>query len=463
MAAPKRIRIENVNPQPGPSNQVPKEIEKEIEKVPPKYKDLNSDCLLQIFTLLTKTNSMSIADYDEEVLDAFRDIFKTKFSQKIFDISNDPVFNETGESKTKKRIVEFGDEMTILNLTYLQKFRQYDNFIESAIIQHCRTLKVIRFENANCRAMIGISKPFEQIDKVEFVSSQFGALISNFSKWFPNATSLKLINQIRQTSEQRQLLERYHPKLEHFEIQNFKTPDYNKDVTEGNFNDKNLNNFIKFNPQLTSLKIIGDAKADMMDGITFDDFLLITIGKLENLKTLNISFDMTRVYFSIEIRCNTLKKLIINARDGRNAVTFPISFDSVDILIFSCLKIKREEIHEFFGRCKSVKKLFLATIGICTSENFVALSRLPRLEELQLAIRLQELYFLKECVGNFLESCKNLQKLTIFIMGKQENKEMIIEKMNDIAGLIRSTKWGTKVIVNIDQQGPTLVIFRNGS
>lgn len=454
-------RFGNENSQPGPSNEVPTTIE---DCVPTKLSDLNFDCLLKILMPLSKTDLMTIIVCSDNFLDAARYIFERKFSKEQFHVSNNPLFNEQGESQTIKYLRAFGDKIFSLHLEYDEDFRQFDQSIEWAIIENCRTsLKRITFVNAMGYAMIGITEPFEQIREVEFVGSEFGELIANFGKWFPTAHSLGLKRQIRQTSEQRQLIERHHPALRHFEIHNVMTPDINAQMIQGRINDHNLTTFIQLNPQLTSLSITCD-KTKHVNGIIFNKALISAIEEeLENLESFNIYLTNSTTYNLRKIHCKKLKNLKIRTPNTRTAVTFPISFDRIDTLIFNCASVKRDEFRAFLDRCKSVKRLFIATVAFWIILNFEAFSRIPTLEELRFPIRRQHLDLLRQHVGDFLGKCKKLERLAIFVIREPiENESMILEQLKTIDGFNGPLrKWKAKIITNA---GPlmshTLLIFR---
>lgn len=449
--------------QPEPSNKVPIMVV-EVE-IPTKLSDLNFDCLLKIFMPLTKMDLMSLIDCNDNFSNAIRYIFEKKFSNEIFHISNNPLFNDTGESQTIKYLKTFGDIIISLHLNYNEDYRQFDILIENAIIDNCRTsLKRIKFENAMGRAMIEIREPFEQIREVEFVSSEFGELISNFSKWFPKAHSLALKKQIRQRSEQRAHLNRHYPALRHFEIHNVKTPDLIRaKMLQGRFNDQNLTTFIQLNPQLTSLSITCDQQRHI-NGITFNTMLISAIEKkLENLESFNIFLTNATAYKLIrKIHCKKLKNLKIHTPDTRTAITFPISFDNIDTLIFNCDSIEPEEFHAFLlDHCKNVKRLFMATVAFWIILNFEAISKIRTLEELRFPIRRRHMNLLTQNVGNFLKKCKKLERLAIFVIREPIDNEsiMILEQLKAIDGF--AGQWRANVIINT---GPlmshTLVIFR---
>lgn len=455
-------RIESENYQPEPSNELPPNV---VAEVPTKLTDLNFDCLLKIFRPLSKVDLMSIIDCNDNFLDAIRYIFARKFSREIFYITNNPLFNEKGESQTIKYLRAFGDIIDELHLNYNEDYRQFDSIIENAIIENCRTsLKGIKFENAMCHTMIGITEPFEQIQEVEFISSEFGELISNLNKWFPKAHSLVLKKQIRQTSEQRELLERHHPALRHFEIHNITTPDLNTEMLQGRINDQNLTTFIQFNPQLTSLSITCD-NPKHINGITFNKALISAIeAELKQLESFKIFLTNAMSYNLREINCKKLKYLKIRTPNTRTAVTFPISFDNIDTLIFNCALVEPEEFRGFVDRCKNVKRLFMATVAFWIILNFEAFARISTLEELRFPIRRRHLNLLTRNVGDFLGKCKKLERLAIFVIREPiENESMILEQLKTIDG-INGPKWNAKIITNT---GPllshTLVIFRKRS
>lgn len=454
-------RTGNENSQPGPSNEVPT-VE---DCVPTKLSDLNFDCLLKILMPLSKTDLMTLIVCSDIFLDAARYIFERKFSKEIFHISNNPLLNEQGQSQTIKYLRAFGDIILSLLLEYDEDFRQFDRSIECAIIENCRTtLKRITFANAMGNAMIGITEPFEQIREVKFVSSKFGELIANFSKWFPAAHSLRLESQIRQTSEQRQLIERHHPALRNFGILNVMTPDLCADTIQGRINDHNLTTFIQLNPQLTSLSIICD-KPKHIDGIIFNGALISAIEeKLENLESLIIFFTNSTTYNLRKIHCKKLKILIIRTPNTRTAVTFPISFDTIDILIFHCASVEPNEFRAFLDRCKNVKRLYMVTVAFWIIQNFDAFSRIPTLEELRFPISIRDLVLLTQNVGDFLRKCKTLERLVVFFNREPiENESMILEQFKMIDGFNGPLpKWRAKIITTAARtlMSRTLLIFR---
>lgn len=453
-------RMENENFKPGQSNEVAA-VEDEI---PTKLSDLNFDCLLKIFMPLSKAELMSTIECNEHFWYPVRYIFEKKYSTEILHISNNPHFNEEGESETIKYLKVFGDIITSLHLNYDENYRQFDILIESAIIKYCRTtLKRITFENAMRHAMIEITEPFEQMQKVKLVGSEFGELISNFTKWFPEAHSLVLKKQVRQTSDRRELLERHHPALRHFEIKNVKTSDLCTDPMHGRINDQNVATFIQLNPQLTSLSIACD-KRKHVNGITFNESLMSAIEEqLNNLESFNIFLTNTMTFNLREIHCKKLNCLKICTPNIRNAINVPISFDNVDTLVLNCAAVEPDEIRAFLDRCKNVKRLFMVTLAFWIILNFETFSRIPALEELRFPIRRRHLDLLTQNVGDFLEKCKKLERLAIFVIREPiKNESMILDQLQTLDGFNGSLpKWSAKIINNAEPLlSHTLVIFR---
>lgn len=442
-ASLKRLRYENS--MPILSNKIHKSDGEKLTQL----NDLNFDCLIKIFDPLSSTDLMNYIDYDFSLVDAARYIFKKKFANKLFHISNIPYFNEKGELRTVKFLEAFGSVIKNLHLTYNHDYNEYDKLIESSIIKNCRkSLEKIMVENANRHSMMNITESFVTIQKVEFISNEFGELILNFSKWFPNAYSLKLTQQVHQTSEYRKILERHHPALRHFAIQNVKSPDLNIGIIEKRIDNDNLIKFIQLNPQLTSLSITCDNPFEHINGITFNKVLLAQIKlNLKDLDELSIINEYGIITQTTKTHFDKLKTLKIHVSNIMSAINFPISFDNLDLLQFGCASYHPLEFNGFIDCCKNVKKLNLENEMIWTPWYIDPIIKMPMLEELLFGIDEADfnLDLIKRYVIKMLTKCKSLKVLKFFICHRKiENESKINELLQKFANIIKS-EWQMKI------------------
>lgn len=120
-----------------------------------------------------------------------------------------------------KLIKYFCNEITKLQVRYLDGYRRVANLLDDALIAECHeSLIEIKFVNTDSFTMQNIDKPFENVRKATSVRNKCHYLIGNFSKWFPNAHTLYLVQQNSIQLEDRKMLEQHFPVLKHFKIGN---------------------------------------------------------------------------------------------------------------------------------------------------------------------------------------------------------------------------------------------------
>lgn len=229
------------------------------EEVGMKLSKLDETCLGEIFQYLSIRDLVNLCEYDDALDKTAHPIFADKFGNDSIKISNRFDRNKEKSPYGIQLLKHFGKVITKLHIEYDESFRRIDRMIEDTIIAHCQySLVEITFENADRFTMHEISEPFEKVNSVTFISSQFCGLISTFSTWFPNAKTLNLRQQYRGEHKDRKMLENHHPALEHFWIENTSDSHPDDDLTDGKVDNYNIVSFINLNPQLKSLSIVCD-------------------------------------------------------------------------------------------------------------------------------------------------------------------------------------------------------------
>lgn len=374
--ATKRLRVERVQPERAAKM-------RKLNNKRTKLADINFDCLVKIFKLLSPTELANVFEYNDQFLEAIQYVLRTKFSNLSHIITNDPNFDVNGKSRMIKLIKAFGGVLRSVKINYSHSSHRYDWMIEKAIIRYCRSIvKTINFEGAAKDIMPNIAESFNAVEKVSFTKSELGHLVMNLSKWFPNVRYLSLSDTPRRAEPK--VFKNYHPNLRELHVSNTR------------MNNSDLINFIMANPQLEALTFACDTVIaegnwySYYDGIKLTEELILTIKtQLKNLKYLSIfipnemdwPYDgrTEKIYFK---HFDTL--IISNATSTNIWETFPITVGSVNNLILNGNLLN---CAQFIEQNRNIKSLAIDgpinnSDQIIVTINLIA--ELPNLEYLQL-------------------------------------------------------------------------------
>lgn len=163
--------------------------EKEITKL----SDLNFDCLINIFHCLSTDDLLNAVEYDNDLLEAAKWIFKQKTRGKWVSITNehDPLRN--GPSQHVKLLEHFGSEIEHLDLLYDQDHQRFDHIIERVVIEKCHKKAIsLVLQQPTLYTLYTLDRPFESVKQVILIGGTVCTFMSKFGLWFPNATKLQL-------------------------------------------------------------------------------------------------------------------------------------------------------------------------------------------------------------------------------------------------------------------------------
>lgn len=111
----------------------------------------------------------------------------------------------------------FGGEITKLTVEYDPSHSRFGKLIEDMVLNQCRqSIREIEFRNPDHYALYGIEQPFEKVLVVSFVSGSCCQILSDFSKYFSAAHTLKIDKQILETYWE-PIEIKNSPALKHFE------------------------------------------------------------------------------------------------------------------------------------------------------------------------------------------------------------------------------------------------------
>lgn len=435
-----------------------KKMPKAHHNPPTELRHINFDCLVKIFESFSKLDLMNVIVYDMALMDAARYVFEKKFAKETFQISNKPLFDVNGKSRIVQYLRAFGCVMESLYMIYHNKYREFDRLIEMAIIQNCtNSLLKLKFRNAKSHSMKNITEPFDRIQEVAFTGSEFGEMISNFSRWFPNAYSLKLNKQMPQPYEYRRRLEKYHPALTHFTIKDnpVKQRQINANSAWKKLDNYNLITFLKCNPQLQmiNLKEYGmDSKRFKLDhfGIEFNYELLTTIHQeLKNLHELYLTYyDRSHINFALpDIIFKRLEKFEVEFISATVLKYFPLEFDKLNHLSLKTASAGSECLN-YIRKNRNVKKLSVE--GRWKKMRYFfdfnhLVAKMPNLMEI--CVIYQSEFHASNYVVELLAKCKKLDKLTIIGAKPIRAQRVFIlseEQLEHVAGLV-GPGWKTTV------------------
>lgn len=422
---------------------------------------LNIECLMKICSTFSVSDLVCVAEAHGSLLEAAQGAFERNYSTSVIEVTNEFHPKSESTSFSVKLIKHFGAKITKLKVVYLKKYRRYNGMLDDMIIDRCtETLSDIEIENGDELVFHKIDIAFQELRKISFVSSDVPDILLNFEMWFPKANVLELKGlKIDKFTELKQraahegneardsgspesdssggywygkpiaVLAKHYPTVEHFAISNVSMV-YKRDARDERLSNRDVEKFIKANPQLKSFFIETDDidhecedylseagySTFSYDGIEIDEHMVERIQQsLKSLENFHLIWKSGRYSEGFEIHFKRLSTLTVeySIRGGRIRVTT----DKVDVL-----NIVEEDndpdshaqiAHLLHGN-KTAKSVTILGFGIKKTHvrnAFQIMANMPNLMELQLThIELE-----KQVIISLLDSCKSLMKLTIDI------------------------------------------------
>ncbi|XP_037040098.1 uncharacterized protein LOC119077064 [Bradysia coprophila] len=330
--------------------------------------------------------------------------FEKKFENGLVKLTNIYKQNATQSLQSAKTLERYAGLITKLHVTYNDKHHRYDKELEDAIILHCRqSLIEVELVGFDRNAFNHIKTPFPNVKKVCFRSGELSKFISGFDKWFPNASSLDLIELKILKPADTKYIEKRFPALEHLGVINPRQADEDFDYKYASkkeinslrkiniFTSVNVNATISMNPQLKSLalKHTNDDRrgyyVDDTDGIKISsDFLTFLNETLPDLEGLSLTVTQLDFGDRAEVHFKNLKRLTMAFESSYTLNNFKFSTDDLEFL--SLAGVLDKECAKFVSLNKNVKKLKMS--GVWKKPGFDSLlpvlSTLPKLEEIEL-------------------------------------------------------------------------------
>lgn len=177
-------------------NEVSMSKKSKNDVVPLKLDDLNDDCLGSIFAYLDPKDLVNAARTNSCFIPSAQSVFAQQYRNKKFVLSTFMIGNSGYNTIDKSFAVPFfhlfGEYVSELLVDCLT---QHDQKVEEAILTHCASSLVsldLVYTTTNCFKTI--NKPLESIEKLTIVRGMLSQKLSDVNTWFPNLTSLEMLN-----------------------------------------------------------------------------------------------------------------------------------------------------------------------------------------------------------------------------------------------------------------------------
>lgn len=389
-------------------------------------KDLNENCLIEIFSYLSKKDLVNIVEYDKDNFgNAVRCTFSKMFGKKTIIVTDkfDPLTEK--DPWDVKLLTHFGDLIEKLKIKYCKEFRRYKR-LDKAILANCsNSLVQLQITGGYQNTLSKISEPFVNVKKVSFWYGTPCDLVSDLNKWFPKATSLEMFYLERNDWTSYKSFIKHFPSLEHFGASNAECDSY---IIDGIIDSSDLVRFAKLNPQLKSLEIHNDVnwseypkRSDEYSCLRLYDDVLANINKaLPTLEKLHLEFQPYANACNIDrelLRFKNLKELKIKAGGANNIV--PILSDDLQVLDIDA---NAKVCAEIMSWSSSVKKLTLPWTDMDLLKKVVML---PDLNEIKFAPT--PLFYMYPFTW-LIKHCFKLSKITVnlFINHERAKHEQLV-------------------------------------
>lgn len=398
--------------------------------------DLDDDCVIAIFDYLEAIDDLvNVAEAHPRFGKSARSVFSRKHGSDEVTVTN---FNPTGSVRSLPSAIllrYFGDLISKLHVNYHTDFYRFNSALESAIWKYCKMVTEIEWVNLDKFGFSQLKKkPLPSVKKVVFTRCVLGRFVSDFSKWFPNASSLDFKKSKVFYAAETKCIEQHFPKVEHLGIINSKRGDEGFDYKYASnneceskiirkvFTNVNVMAAIAKNPQLKSLTLNhtdddfrGD-NSDDGDGIKLNSDMLMYLN--ENLPLLEC-LDLTITQYDLVSgdplvkSFAKLQKVSINFKSSYTLDYLPISTNQLDELVLSGKELDGQ-CAKFLKQQKGCKKLVLRgkwENGECFDAAIKFIKRLPNLKSIELPFN--GLTGKQMNIMSLLDDCASLTHLAV--------------------------------------------------
>lgn len=236
----------------------PESLEEAIAMGKSKITDLNDDCLDQIFKKLQLKDLLNVSDSNKRFKKPVGYAFASNYGDHEMDmrcfchqnlkqlkINGNFSLQISGMLYCLKILRCFGHKISKLTICYGSINEDQEANVNQYLNEYCAdSLVSIRIEGATIPNLI---KPFCKIETIEFRFTHLDFKITKFNKWFPNMRRLRFEFVIDTKMEDRRCIEKHFPHLEEIEFYGFSM--------EINFNETNIANALRLNPQLRKVML----------------------------------------------------------------------------------------------------------------------------------------------------------------------------------------------------------------
>lgn len=329
----------------------PEPLEDAIAKGKSKITDLKDDCPDQIFKKLQLKDLLNVSDSSKRFKKPVGYAFASNYGDHEMDmrcfcnqnlkqhkINGNFSLEISGMLICLKILRCFGHKISKLAICYGSINEDQEAKVNQYLNEYCAdSLVEIRIEGPTIPNLI---KPFCKIKKIEFRFTHLDFKITQFNKWFPNMRRLKFEFVIDTKMEDRRCIEKHFPHLEEIGFNGFSM--------ERNFNETNIANALRLNPQLRKV-ILPDFTAKFVQDVS---------QYLQSVEILNIWCRDLSIHGHSMIHFKSVKKFEICLFG--NVRNIPFSFDQLHELKIIGFE-PSEAIISFIVKNTSLRKLTIDT------------------------------------------------------------------------------------------------------
>lgn len=369
-----------------------------------KLTDIDDFCLEKILTNLNLVDLLNVANTSRELRSAAESVYQRNgnVNLDIFSYLNtlESPENEKVPSQmcTFKTILQFlrcfGHLQTKLEVQYTNICDSKCDLISRYIYQFCsKSLVGIKFYDIKESDFDGINRPFLNVEDVEFTDCCIGKELSQFHRWFPKMRRLTLF--CSELAEPINIVTHF-PNLKDLSLSGYLEANYVTVVAAT----------LRLNPQLKTLKL----------GPFFKDAQFLEyIGRfLENLESINISWDLDSVYnlSNTEINFKNIKEFKLHLYGEVTLPEFPFLFERLERFTLETDCHLNDNLIDFIAKHPTITRLSL--IGLGDQQDVLLISNDIKTQIAKTLPWLEKMYLINynmsvDDVDQFLKEFKSLK------------------------------------------------------
>lgn len=397
-----------------------------------KITDLDVNCLEVMFNHLNISDLLNVADSNETLKRAAGMVFLRRYSEKKIWLHKPRlsinrklhVYSENimiEDLKTCLQILRcFGDLIGKLEITeeevssdweFTEKFG-INQIIHNAIMTYVndfcsKSLKQFALVMVPKSALNQLKKPFVALETLQLFSCCLSKNLLSLDVLFPNLQNLSLnFNKVDDAT----IIQEHWPHLKLFEV----------NIDRWNIQQKHVEEMLRVNPKLQSLKISSGWDADILKSVSkFLQFIeCLEIGNHFGGFT---GFDGDVIHFTTLKR---LKMSLIGTEPGPMC-TLPLSFQQLEELSIETNYELDETFFAFLRKNPTIKKLDIPALR-------TPILQVERFKSSKEFVNLTELYsnrftFNADTAIDFISECKSLKKFHFKVESPEEYDDLLIQ------------------------------------